>query len=243
MRRRRKPRVVWLPPDSNNRLGANPAASGLQAGAFDFFLDILGPGSVAGDNVTGYVAVNSDIPPPEFQFSGLNAVSLSDIESSGYRLRRVVGKIYVSLFQGLTAIGDIPQVLITVGLIVLRCDPSGAPLSAATPGSYSPAMINSWMDPWIWRRSWMMTNFVEAAGIGLPAFPETNCNEPGSLDGPHIDAKTARRIGPEERLFLVANAMVAKAGDGGNAHVSITGELRCVASLLTSTGNRRNASR
>lgn len=242
MRRRRKPRVVWLPPDGNNRLGANPAVGGYQQGAFDFFLDILGPGTVAGDSTTGYVAINSDIPSAAFQSGGLALVSLSDIESSGYRLRRVVGKIYVSLFQSLAVAGDVPQVLVTAGLIVLRCDAGGQPLSAANPALYSPAAISSWADPWMWRRSWMLTNFPEAEAVGLPLFPDTNIAQT-VVDGQHVDAKVARRIGQEERLFLVATATAAKAGGGGNAHVSITGELRCLASMLTSVGNRRNASR
>lgn len=242
MRRRRKPRVVWLPPDSNNRLGANPAVGGFNAGAFDFFLDILGPGSVAGDSTTGYIAVNADIPTAEFQSSGLAVTSLADIYSSGYRLRRIVGKVYVSLFQSLAEAGDIPQVLVTAGFIVLRVDPGGQPLSAATPASYSPAAINGWADPWIWRRTWMLSNITEAVALGLPLFPDTNVAQT-TFDGQHVDAKTARRIGQEERLFFFANAMVAKAGGGGNAHVSITGEVRCVASMLSMAGNRRNASR
>lgn len=242
--RRRRPRVVWLPPDANNRIGANPATTGSQAGAFDFFIDILGPGSVAGDHAAGLVPINADIPTAEFQTGGLAVTSLADIESSGYRLRRVVGKLWVSLFQNATAIGDIPQVMVTAGLIVLRVDQAGIPLAvAATTQQYSPANINSWADPWMWRRSWMLSNFAEATAVGLPLFPDTNTNAPGTFDGPHVDAKVARRIGPEERLFLVADAMVVKAGDGGSAHVSIQGDLRCVASVLNMAGNRRNASR
>lgn len=243
MRRRRKPRVVWLPPAASDRLGANPAIAGFQQGAFDFFLDILGPGSVTGNTATGYVAINSDLPSAEFQASNVAAVSLSDIENSGYRLRRVVGKIFVSMFQSLAVSEDIPQVLVTAGLIVLRVDGSGTPLSAADPRAYDPSSITNWGDPWIWRRSWMLSNFTEADPLGLPLFPDTNTNFPSALDGPHVDAKTARRIGPEERLFLIASATVAKAGGGGNAHISITGELRCLGTMVTSAGNRRNASR
>lgn len=245
MRRRRKPRVVWLPPAAEARNQViNPAISDASVGAFSFNINVAGTG--LGTYATGLIPMVSDIPAVPFQSGGLPISTLADIQSSGYRLRRCVGKIYAGLGQNDTTQGDTPQVLVTAGLIVLRVREDGTPLlPVASYDDYSPAIIKNWSDPWIWRRSWMFSNLQEAIFLQQPLFADSNQAYGSVMDGPHVDARTARIVGPEERLFLSVTAQVAAAGTNpaGTALVYIWGEMRFVASMRTMAGNRRNASR
>lgn len=68
----------------------------------------------------------------------------------------------------------------------------------------------------------------------------------GSLyTGPHVDQKTARVVGPEERLFLDVTATVLFDGAGAATTTGflIHSNLRVLGSMRTQLGNRRNASR
>jgi len=88
--------------------------------------------------------------------------------------------------------------------------------------AYNPQLTGTAREPWIWRRSWLLNPFGNLwprtgtvadpfeNGIrlnanqqgGAASFPPNNSWYPGVLDGPHIDAKTARRIRKHERLWL-----------------------------------------
>lgn len=244
--RRRGPRVVWLPPATTNRIGGT-ASIGTQPGAFDFFVGFAAGTIAPGITSTGIIPLVSDIPTGEAQFAGLATNTLSDIYGSSYRLRRVVGKIFISCpqTQG-TAQGVIPRYFVTAGIIVLRVQPDGTPLQSV-PGGYSPSIITSWADPWIWRRSWILDNGVEAGAVDLKSiYPETNTQYGSVMDGPHVDQRTARVVDEEERLFLVVgvtNVIVANAGGTAQSEVRVTGELRFVASMRKTAGNRGNSSR
>lgn len=243
LRRRRKPRVVWLPPASTLRIGADPAAIGTQNGGFQFVLDPMGP-TATGDIFTTVTDVVGDLQTADFQQANLATTSLADIYSSGYRLRRLVGKIFLGMGQSASGVDSVGTVLVTIGFIILRAAANGDPLDVANPLNYSPAAIQNWSDPWIWRRSWQLSNFNAALGKGGGfAFPETNVTSgPSGLDGPHVDAKTARVIGLEERLFMVTSATALDSS--ANAYtVSVSGELRALATLRQNVGNRGNASR
>lgn len=179
--------------------------------------------------------------------------SMADWEGSGYRLRRIVGKLYAGVDQdvGDGAQNNYPEAAIfTAGFIVLRVDgTTGAPLNA-TPGKYDPARTENIQDPWIWRRSWILSNY-KANGVGGPASAygqyaqNTSLVGAGTHDGPHIDQKTARRVSTEERLFFVAscstpgNAITGQVAGNLRMHL----DYRLIISPLKIMGNRRNASR
>lgn len=244
MRRRRKP-VVWLPQDINNRIGIAPAIATDVRQSADFILAVTGNALgvlpdvgviplVKDGTPVGGLAVNTD-------------ASLSDIENSSYRLRRVVGKIVVAVGQGIaTDDTDPTQFKITVGLIVLRVAQNDAPLQAAV--TYDVTSLANTMDPWMWRRSWCLSD--RSPGQALTPnirFPISNVENysGGNNDASHVDAKVARIIGPEERLFLVATVQGL---DGQSAApnpglVLFIGDLRCLGTMRSSQGNRRNASR
>jgi len=81
--------------------------------------------------------------------------------------------------------------------------------------------------------------------LAAMAFPATTAHYGSLADGPHIDAKTNRIIGPEQRLFFVA---AAQAFPIGSSDFNNPGVIRCyldyrlLGSLMRAT-NRRNASR
>lgn len=236
MRRTRKAAVVWLPNDGGNTLGSAAVVYK------QFQLDVTGP---VGNVVTGIIPLTVDFPA---------AIStqdtLSDYEGSAYRLRRIVGKFFCSKEQVeepdlTTPIG----VIVTAGFIVLRVDPNGSPLAGlAAFNQYSPATLDSERDPWIWRRSWILSSagLIAAGGVaGFNAnYPITNTEYGSVSDGPHIDAKTARAVKDEERLFFVATSTAMDGSQGSPvAAVRCVLDYRVLASMYKSSGNRRNASR
>jgi len=239
--RRRAPRVVWLPPDRFNGVGQSPgtaATSGLQNGVKRLLTTIP---AGAGSSHTEIVALCQD---EQTSLSQLAFGSLADYEQSAYRLRRIVGKIWVGIAQG-NAEGTTTEVVVTAGIIVLRTHEVGGvlvPLNATTE-EYSTQMLQNWSDPWIWRRSWILGNIPAEVAEGFPLFAETNATASSALDGPHIDAKTARVIGPEERLFLVVTGTSVNGDPQTTIQLNVVWECRVLASMRSSQGNRRNASR
>lgn len=237
-RRKRKPSVAWLP-----LLGQGDGS------AKSFISDGLGV-AFGGGISTSVHSLVPDYPAEAAQTVEIQ--SLADYQESGYRLRRIVGKFFCA---SNTYIGDaVTQYptgqLVAAGLIILRVDPTtGAPLRAATPTYYSPLDRNNTRDPWIWRRTWMLSNpfgFPAALSVsGNLQYPITNGEYGSAWDGPHIDQKTARRVSQEERIFLVISTQSVNFGTIPNADggVVYTFEAHYLVSKLTLMGNKRNASR
>lgn len=232
MRRRSSPKVVWLPQDPANSLGASVYQ--------EFILAVAG---TVGDFAVGEIPLVIDNQADPLVVE----TTLADVESSGYRLRRVVGKIWAFTDQQQE---DTPgAIIVTAGIIVRRADPAtGASLAVETGSAnlVSPGEIENTSDPWVWRRSWFQGN--NDATIVQPfrgnTLPENNLFF-SALDGPHVDQKTARLIGPEERLFLTVSATIVTGGMDQNITLStaILTDLRVLGSMRTMIGNRRNASR
>lgn len=180
--------------------------------------------------------------------------TLSDLEGSAYRLRRIVGKIFLQPQQIVTNVSTAESLsfLVTAGIIVLRVDSAGAILSG-TNNTYDPGSLDSTRDPWVWRRSWMLSNQAAILALNTAAadsvdtiFPSSNINGYGGgvADGPHIDAKTARVISDEERLFLCVSAVGVNGTLQGQAAIIVGfGEVRVLGSMRKESGNRRNSSR
>lgn len=77
------------------------------------------------------------------------------------------------------------------------------------------------------------------------SFPTTTANYGSVADGPHIDAKTNRIIGPEQRLYFVAAAQSFPIGSSDYHNPGVVRcylDYRLLGSLMRAT-NRRNASR
>lgn len=239
MARRNRPKVVWLPPTNANSIGIGATDNAAQV----FFLDFT-PGPVLpGTRVTGEIPLLIDSQDDPLD----PASSLADITASGYRLRRVVGKIFCEYAQ---REDEIPaSILVTAGLIIRRSDPVTGASYAFTTGDealISPASVRNMGDPWIWRRTWRLwQNFSGPLAFGQVGPPNNYTHVGGgNADGAHVDQKTARLVGPEERLFLNVSMTAV---DGGTvldvATTRVVADLRCLVTMTTSSGNRRNASR
>lgn len=108
--------------------------------------------------------------------------------------------------------------------------PIGVAATGNTIPAYTTLARDTTREPWIWRRSWILgwstilnqfnlgrqiqlganaaqvlagynVSGVRNSGPGS-SFPESNALHGSALDGPHIDAKTARRIGQDDRLYI-----------------------------------------
>lgn len=244
--RKRKPRVVWLPPDPNNRLGAAPGSeitstsSAIQGfrelqlstgprGTFDgYVVPVVGDKTNAGAYIIGASAQDH---------------TFDDLFTNGYRLRRICGHIWPRMVQrGEAGDGKGINYVVTVGFQVMEVNEGGAPANGEE------AVLDSYAtqeNPWIWRRSWILTNFVTAGASGQtwgtfgPAQGGFSVRE-GSI----IDQKTARRIGPDQRLFMAVQATSLEEVTDGQGFIEVCWNYRVLASLLTvPAGNRRNSSR
>lgn len=248
VRRRSKPKVVWIPSTNTNSIDTANQST------WQFFsLPITNPVS-AGPSFVTEIPLVLDGP----QSNPLDATSsLADIEGSGYRLRRIVGQIFVTMAQ--TNDDQTEQIYgVTAALMVRRMSSGGGGGStgaALSQQEIDPDFINNSMDPWIWRRSWLLSNGPLPVTPGDPltngtfqgifnAGPHDNFGrQGGSLrEGPFVDAKTARIVGPEERLYLDVSAQPIVGNDDDTAVICIT-NLRVLGSMRTNIGNRRNASR
>lgn len=126
-------------------------------------------------------------------------------------------------------------VLVAAGFFVARADedpndtiPIGSATAATLFSKYSPLSGDAIREPWLWRRTWILGNQgnVDIRNnqlIGDMSFtgntigtlstaemtaywPTTNAGYGSIQDGPHIDAKTARRVGQDDRLWFAVAA-------------------------------------
>lgn len=103
--------------------------------------------------------------------------------------------------------------------------PIGAASQAELIENYSPLSEDTVREPWIWHRTWILSTgrfsgnpnaggngFIWAANplvagtgfldfVPLPGAPRTNIGQ-GLMDGPHVDARSGRRVGGDERLWF-----------------------------------------
>lgn len=242
--RRRKTKVVWLPVDLSNRLGTAPATGTLDNTSSTIIKTFTG-------NPLGDLPAAEEIPVlkdfTESDNIASASTSLADIEQSGYRLRRIVGKLVFAVQQVADADPDAVSIChITAGFIIRRVNHQGISVnSIAGQQGISPANVQNIMDPWIWRRSWVLCNNLIQTDPNVQAFQQSNIRYgAGNMDGPHVDAKTARIVGPEERLFLsVVSEGVNGNAQGAPANIILLGDIRVLGSMRSNAGNRRNASR
>lgn len=254
MRRRRRQRVVWLPTwgsVANQDQPRNAGTSGALA-------------LVAGTNnsVEGVqLPITYDLPTQSELAAG-TAPSLADFTLNSYKLKRFVGKLHLCCSESFRTDGnddfDHQGVFVTASLIVRRVDSAGQALANANFDDVDNANVDNITDPFIWRRSWVLAAQPSTFGANavdgltyeentLSAWPKTNAEYGSALDGPHIDTKGARIVGPEERLFF---EITARPFNFGTPVVGITYtftvlyvfDYRLLAVPMRST-NRRNASR
>lgn len=239
MRRRNRPKVVWLPNDNTDSIAPSNTST-WAARVFNHDLSTIGAVSVT---ELGIVQDGKNDQPLQ------SGNSLADIESVGYRLRRIVGKLYIFIAHS-TSPGGQAVCGVTAGFIIRRTDQLTSNSLAienavAAQTLTDPANIGNIMDPWIWRRSWLLGQNNANTPTVFGDVPDQNfgAQYPGALEGPHIDQKTARIIGPEERLFLDISVTTLLNGGDAVSPIVVFTDLRVLASMRANVGNRRNASR
>lgn len=267
-RRRRKAKVVWLP-NTGTLLGGNGAGldASEQSAAIAFTQGLSFTQNSPTATVETPMVLDQD---PDADQTGLTLAQrqlkgLTDEQTIGYRLRRIVGSFYCGVRATTAGAGSCPSaVLVQAGIIVRRVDPDTGLSIALGTGTkmLEPGNLENNADPWIWRKDWLLgpINNLLAAGTStlLPA-PDAgdqfsvfaNCLPPinhavtGVNGSPTVDQKTARRIGPEERLFLDVTASIFNdpTQAGQSVELMVVFPYRALATLGLNSGNRRNASR
>lgn len=154
---------------------------------------------------------------------GTDRSHLADFIGQDYILKRIVGKFFAALDQSpLNNEGAIssPAALLTAGFFVARAEdsttesaaaslPIGTETAAEQRENYSPAVPSTIREPWIWRRQWILGNrfhLNQTVGFGAASFPFTTAEYHDVMDGPHIDARSKRRVSSDERLWFAASA-------------------------------------
>lgn len=183
-----------------------------------------GDGFQVGVNVTSLILdVPQEVNNPD------SPGFLGAFTQNGYALRRIVGKIYCSAEETLTdaSTDTIPFAYIAAaGLFVARAADAadagggggGYPIggTAAWQTDYNPLDPNCIREPWIWRRTWKLGSptgnlrqigaWMDGSG-GVNAnrggfYPTNNAQYGSAFDGPHVDARTRRRVSSDDRLFM-----------------------------------------
>lgn len=247
--RRRRSRPLWFP-NIGTELDSQTSFDISPAGRFFSILNI----NTALPSQTISTVLTFD-QPSDVAFEAMGGVNpaladamlLAQWESQSWRLRRVVGKFFAGAANEDTQANG-PTVLLTAGIIVRTVDSStGIPvLSAADQAVDTTDAIR---DPWLWRRQWVLSPQFAGQDSGvtdaLRAFPRTTADYGSVQDGPHLDQKTNRVIGPQERLILnITATMLPLPVPSITAKSEVHGyfDYRLLGFLMKSS-NRRNASR
>lgn len=256
--RRRKPRVVWFPtpgtPYSTNAPGQAEAPEPyLNSGAVEISLQT----TVDNTPVTVSAPLVLDQSPEETAVGATLATvqrfGLNQVNQFGYRLRRIVGDIFIGIAETNSQATVAGGVLLEAGIIVRRVDSNG--LAAVNADAQDVGNIANETDPWVWRKNWALSGRVANPQNNLVFeainnFPRSNAFSMGSAPHIKLDQKTARVLGPEERLFLTLTAwtlpldkLALTTDNNSNFQVYFLMPYRVLGTVRTTSGNRRNASR
>lgn len=260
-RRKRRPRVVWLPsPGTPYTVGDGTNVNGLPSpyenpAAIEFVLQ-TNAGDTNPVTATGPLVIDNT---PETTFVGAPLATVVDLTglnqniNYGYRLRRIVGDLFVTTAPTNEQSNLAGAVLIQCGIMVRRTNPDDTGQPMATAAAQDVGSIANETDPWVWRR-----NFVLSSGLtgqsnlihtALQRFRESN--EQVGASAIKVDQKTARRIAAEERLYMTVtcwNLPLDKQSLIGNPNTNnfecyILFSYRVLGTIITNAGNRRNATR
>lgn len=150
------------------------------------------------------------------------AFTLRDaVEGQSYVLDRLVGKIQWSVAQRAPSnetSSAWQNIICCTGFAILGVrNEIGDQGSPELPSAeWDPLLAANSDKPWIWRRTWVLANNAAATGqFNDPLFsaPANNAFFSSIQDGPHIDSKSKRRVGRNERLFMIHSVMPADGQD------------------------------
>lgn len=173
------------------------------------------------------ISLTYDYPAEVEEAAVVGAVpSLADFQGSEYQLERVVGKFFCAFdpIVGLPSPVIPTPWLVCAALMILRVnEETGAPVGVTGTDfqQYSPLVSPNISDPWIWRRCWMLSeSYTVNSSGGFPIrevgiYPQNNTLYGDIESGPHVDARSVRRVRREERIFLVVQMCAMKDGIPG----------------------------
>jgi len=169
--------------------------------------DVLQIAGANGQTTISIIDWLPDFPGPEI-IPGVQQTSMAMVQGNDYFIKRIVGKFFCSCEQ--SQADTIPSVWVGAGFFVARSDDNdavGLPIGASTAAlqveNYSPLRQENNNEPWLWRRTWLLGNNVGTTGLrGTDLYPRTTADYHSVADGPHIDARTARRVHSDERLYF-----------------------------------------
>lgn len=266
--KRRRRTGTWLP--VHGTLIDDASTVGEQANFIQFFVpDVpVGPGSTGR---VFSAALLVDAPDPGLTGTAATITDyqleqLSKAQSFGYRLERLVGTFHASCAWDTQVIatppggGKLPSlVLMTAGLMIRRIDEEQPEVPVVGFQGTDPQSIENIRDPWMWRRSWVfspsirglpgagLTSASDAALMFNSAFGSANDGMTGLYNTSTVDVKTKRRVTQEERLFLDVGvrALGIASGSTDTFLTNVCGvfDYRAFGRMLTTQGNRRNATR
>lgn len=256
MRRRRKTKYTWLPNIGQDVPVGDPEVLWTMAP----FTSNL---AIPRDQSTAQYIFPVVADDPNEEEYGIND-HMGTIIGNEYFLKRIVGKLFIQMGQDPSpysvgppvAAHSPPGCIVAAGFFVSRAASDKETVQddypiglTATDGianfdNYSPLARSTVREPWIWRRSWMLGNNLDnfktsppnVVRTGEAWLPPNNSFYGSVLDGPHIDAKTARRIRQDERLFfcITANRVLAasaQAPDVADGILSFTLDVRYLGAL------------
>lgn len=240
-KRRKRAKYIWLP----SQWSFEDTGVSTPTNAIDNNL----PVGVSGDpNITfSPVVLDStleDTDVPNFASGQPTDVTITDIvQANEYFLKRIVGNLWIGVRQDDQS--DMPAALVEAGLFVGRADdtnpetPMGA---AASPfAGFDPAHPDTTREPWIWKKSWILSNQQTSSSSSYAWGGAVNYGiyDPGLRGGGNtIDQKTARRVRKDERLWLaVSTRCWPPKSTPYNAplQVDYTREFRCLGQLRRAT--------
>lgn len=238
-RRKRRSRGTWFP-----TLGANLSIGGLTF-APNGIRFAFGPGIAPGLNLS-ISQLTFDQPVEPIGVAATNTIHLQDVIGNEWFLKRIVGKYTCWLVADPAndpALLQAPPVGVALGFFVARADsnnenePNGFSALSADDAyaQYSPWSQQTMREPWIFRRTWLLggntngtqyqnvggTNFVfpSTVNVGLPM---ANWMYGSTLDGPHLDIRTKRRISNDDRLWAAVGLETSLFGiPGGGADQAV----------------------
>lgn len=208
MRRKHKTRYQWLLPTGT----VGPAAD-VQDDSNGRVLALSSP--VDGTTDVGFADLLNDTPSEDVILNQATVTTMVASAGNEYFIRRIVGKLFASTNVAADS-NAASAYLLGVGIFIARAGdadqgaglenlPINASNAAGAIDNYSPLRTENIREPWIWRRTWVLGRSGQAASqFGQHQFPSTTAGYGSIQDGPHIDAKTARRVRDGERLWLVA---------------------------------------
>lgn len=220
MARRRRAQYRWFP--------ADPTFYGeSQTGSYYWTNILAGEPGASGEIFA--TAVLPDQSYNDAQAGQSDNMTLRDyVEGQDYILKRMVGKVWGSLEQ-VNAADHVNSVILSMGFAILPVDDdTNAP--ALDSVDYDPLNPSNSMNPWIWRRTWILANLLG---------PDTNFYYPNNLgaygsvmDGGHVDSKSARRVTREQRLFYIAAARtIESTGVVPEVQIQVGFDIRCLGAM------------